>query len=89
MAEQFVYLTEYLVTENVPMTNNVAEGYFQRTYPKRIKRRFRTPEGAQAQITCLGVSRGGVPTDNDDAPRNVHESLSNIYRAFATLLAQV
>jgi len=83
MAGNFIRLTEYLVHDDVPMTNNPAEGYFQRTYPERIKKRFRTPEGFQAQISCLDGSKGGW-TENDPS---FHEPLRVIYQTFAKLLA--
>lgn len=85
MAESFVRLTEYLVHEDVPMTNNPAEAYFHRTYPGRIKKRFRTPEGCQAQIACLAQSKGGVEVEGSD-PREV---LRQVYETFAKLLVSV
>jgi len=85
MAESFVKLTEYLVHDDVPKTNNPAEAYFQRTYPGRIKKRFRTMEGCQAQISCLDASKGGVEVDGSD-PQVV---LRQIYETFAKLLVSV
>jgi transposase-like protein len=85
IAESFVELTEYLVHDDVPRTNNPAEAYFQRTYPERIKRRFRTPEGCQAQISCLDASKGGVDVESGGH----HAVLRQIYETFAKLLVSV
>lgn len=85
MAQSFVELTEYLVHDGVPRTNNPAEAYFQRTYPERIKKRFRTPEGCQAQISCLDASKGGVDVEGGD-PQAV---LRQIYETFGKLLVSV
>lgn len=85
LAENFVSLTEYLVHPDVSMTNNPAETYFHRTYPGRIKRRFRTPEGVQAQIACLAHSKGGVEVETGSP----HAVLRQVYETFAKLLVSV
>jgi hypothetical protein len=85
LADSFVHLTEYLAHPDVPMTNNPAESYFHRTYPGRIKRRFRTPEGVQAQIACLAHSKGGIEVETGN-PRAV---LRQVYETFAKLLVSV
>jgi len=85
LADAFVSLTEYLANPDVPMTNNPAETYFHRTYPGRIKRRFRTPEGVQAQIACLAHSKGGVEVETGEP----HAVLRRVYETFAKLLVSV
>jgi hypothetical protein len=82
LAANFVYLTEYLVNPEVPRTNNPAEGYFERTYPSRIKKKFRTPEGFQSQITCIDGWKGGVI----DSLPSVHDTLQRIYHTFSQLV---
>ncbi|MEA1878052.1 MAG: hypothetical protein U9N86_14455 [Bacteroidota bacterium] len=82
MSKDFVYLTEYLVNKDVPKTNNPAETYFQRTYPGRIKRKFQTAEGLQAQLLCLEMSKGGVTVDGI-GPSDV---LRTTYETFAKFL---
>lgn len=83
MADVFVYLTEYLVNPEVPRTNNPSESYFNRTCPARIKKKFQTPEGFQAQIMCLDGWKGGLL----DFVPVCHKTLEQIYYAFGELIA--
>ena len=86
IAEKFVQLTEYLEYDDVPMTNNCAERFFQMTYPGRIKKKFKTPEGLQAQISCLDASKGGWSRKEDGG---AHETLQRIYQTFAQVIATI
>ena len=95
IAENFVYLTEYLVTPYVPMTNNASESHFNRTYPDRIKKKFKTPEGLQAQISNIDLRKNLKHSTIDDDTKEVitsdiHEFrsvLSDIYGMLSSLMA--
>jgi len=84
LADDFVFLTEYLVHDDVPKTNNAAEGFFRRTFPSRIKKKYRTPQGCRAQIICLDGAKGGWEQEG----RTFHERLQSIYTTFARVLVQ-
>jgi len=85
MAEKFPRFVEYLAHPDVPMTNNPSEAYFQRTHPERIKTRFRTLEGLEAQVMCLEAEQvDGVSGEGD-----TQETLRQIYETFAKLMVNV
>ncbi len=85
MAEKLPLLTEYLANPDVPMTNNPAEAYFQRTHPSDIKKKFRTMEGLDAQVMCLEAGQ----VDGVGESRSPHDVLRQIYGTFAKLLVNV
>jgi transposase-like protein len=85
MAEKLPRLTEYLAHPDVPMTNNPAEAYFHRTHPERIKKRFRTKDGLEAQVMCLEAGQvDGISGEGD-----TQETLRRIYETFAKLMVNV